>query len=232
MHPTWDSWWNFLLRPRPFIWTWVAVFYNYFLSILIGCAIKVNNGDWVALILSRKLPEKYETIVPLSIKTEVLRKCFHLQVYENVFIKLQFLRQMIKYLWYIIKNRHFVCFDWTVIQSRDFFFVCCFVGSGELSLSRSPSSATDIVVDVSLICWPSRPSSVCCKESSFIIFLGCIFFFFQKKKQKKRSLFPVDNCMVKNGVTIKDLSRLKTNTLVSATVSSGTGQLGINYLIV
>ena len=67
------------------------MFYNYFLSILIGCAIKVNSGDRVALILSRKLPEKYETIVPLSIKTEVFRKCFHLQVYENVFIKLQFL---------------------------------------------------------------------------------------------------------------------------------------------
>ena len=34
-----------------------------------------------------------------------------------------------------------------------------------------------------------------------------------------------------NGVTIV-LSRLKTNTLVSATVSSGTGQLGIDYLTV
>ena len=33
-----------------------------------------------------------------------------------------------------------------------------------------------------------------------------------------------------NGVTIKDLNRLKTNTLVSVTVSSGTGQLGIDYL--
>ena len=33
-----------------------------------------------------------------------------------------------------------------------------------------------------------------------------------------------------NGVTIKDLNRLKTNTLVSATISSGTGQLGIDYL--
>ena len=86
------------------------MFYNYFLSILIGCAIKVNSGDWVALILSRKLPEKYETIVPLSIKTEVLRKCFHLQVYENAFIKLQFLWQMIKYLWYIIKDRHYGLF--------------------------------------------------------------------------------------------------------------------------
>ena len=33
-----------------------------------------------------------------------------------------------------------------------------------------------------------------------------------------------------NGVTIKDLIRLKTNTLVSATVSSDSGQLGIDYL--
>ena len=35
-----------------------------------------------------------------------------------------------------------------------------------------------------------------------------------------------------NGVTIKDLNRLKTNTLVSAKVSYGTGQPGIDYLTV
>ena len=54
------------------------MFCNFCLDVLIGCAIKVhvNSVDWVALILARKLPEKYETIVPLSIKTEVLRKCF------------------------------------------------------------------------------------------------------------------------------------------------------------
>ena len=49
----------------------------------------------------------------------------------------------------------------------------------------------------------------------------------KKKRNKKRSLFPVDNCNV--GVTIKVVSRLKTNTLVSAMVSSGTGQLGIDF---
>ena len=53
-----------------------------------------------------------------------------------------------------------------------------------------------------------------------------------KNKNKKRSLFSVDNIARSNGVTIKDLNRLKTNTLVSATVSSGTGQLGIDYLTV
>ena len=51
----------------------------------------------------------------------------------------------------------------------------------------------------------------------------------KKKETKKRSLFPVDNCNVNVGVTIKVLNRLKTNTLVSATVSSGTGQLGIDF---
>ena len=35
-----------------------------------------------------------------------------------------------------------------------------------------------------------------------------------------------------NGVMIKDLNRLKTNTLVSAEVSYGTGQPGIDYLTV
>ena len=53
-----------------------------------------------------------------------------------------------------------------------------------------------------------------------------------KKKKKKTLLFPVDNCNVNVGVTIKVLNRLKTNTLVSVTVSSGTGQLGIDYLTV
>ena len=35
-----------------------------------------------------------------------------------------------------------------------------------------------------------------------------------------------------NGVTIKDLNRLKTNTLVSAKVSYGTGQPGIDHLTI
>ena len=51
----------------------------------------------------------------------------------------------------------------------------------------------------------------------------------KKKRNKKRSLFPVDNCNVNVGVTIKVLNRLKTNTLVSAMVSSGAGQLGIDF---
>ena len=51
----------------------------------------------------------------------------------------------------------------------------------------------------------------------------------KKKKKKKISLFPVDNCNVNVDVTIKVLNRLKINTLVSATVSSGTGQLGIDF---
>ena len=51
----------------------------------------------------------------------------------------------------------------------------------------------------------------------------------KEKETKKRSLFPVDNCNVNVGVTIKVLNRLKTITLVSATVSSGTGQLGIDF---
>ena len=60
--------------------------------------------------------------------------------------------------------------------------------------------------------------------------------FLQKKKKKKkketnkkRSLFPVDKYNVNVSVTIKVLNRLKTNTLVSTTVSSGTGQLGIDF---
>ena len=51
----------------------------------------------------------------------------------------------------------------------------------------------------------------------------------QKKQQKKQKMIAVARS---NGVTIKVLSRLKTNTLVSAMVSSGTGQLGIDYLTV
>ena len=35
-----------------------------------------------------------------------------------------------------------------------------------------------------------------------------------------------------NGVTIKYLNRLKTNTLMCAKVSFGTGQLGIDYMTV
>ena len=35
-----------------------------------------------------------------------------------------------------------------------------------------------------------------------------------------------------NGVTIRDLNRLKTNTFVSAKVSYGTGQPGFDYLTV
>ena len=56
-----------------------------------------------------------------------------------------------------------------------------------------------------------------------------LFLLSKKKRNKKRSLFPVDNCNVSVGVTIKVLNRLETNTLVSATVSSGTGQLGIDF---
>ena len=56
----------------------------------------------------------------------------------------------------------------------------------------------------------------------------------QKKKEKETKN---DRCFLltiarSNDVTTKVLSRLKTNTLVSATVSSGTGQLGIDYLTV
>ena len=51
----------------------------------------------------------------------------------------------------------------------------------------------------------------------------------EKETNKKRSLYPFDNCSVNVGVLIKVLNRLKTNTLVSATVSSGTGQLGIDF---
>ena len=56
----------------------------------------------------------------------------------------------------------------------------------------------------------------------------------QKKKKKKKET-KNDRCFLltiarSNGVTIKDLIRLKTSTLVSATVSSDTGQLGIDYL--
>ena len=93
----------------------VTVFYNYFLDILIGCAIKVNSCDWAAFILSRKLPENCETIVPLSIKTEELRKCFHTQSCENVFIKLQFL----------VKDRDFICFwlDCDQYKAETFFLL-------------------------------------------------------------------------------------------------------------
>ena len=57
----------------------------------------------------------------------------------------------------------------------------------------------------------------------------------QKKKKQKKKETKNDRCFLltiakSNGVTIKDLIRLKTNTLVSATVSSDTGQLGIDYL--
>ena len=51
----------------------------------------------------------------------------------------------------------------------------------------------------------------------------------KKKETKKRSLFPVDNCNVNVGVTIKVLNRLKNSTLVFAKVSSGTEQLGIDF---
>ena len=55
-------------------------------------------------------------------------------------------------------------------------------------------------------------------------------------EQSSGELIKNDSCFLltiarSNGVTIKDLNRLKTNTLVSSTVSSGTG-LGIDYLTV
>ena len=55
-------------------------------------------------------------------------------------------------------------------------------------------------------------------------------FLLSKKKTKNVRCFLLTIAR-SNGVTIKVFSRLKTNTLVSATVSSGTGQLGIDYLV-
>ena len=64
------------------------------------------------------------------------------------------------------------------------------------------------------------PAGAMTPSADFLYYLFRVHLFLlskKKKKKKKKILFPVLTIARSNGVTIKDLNRLKTSTLVSAT---------------